>query len=74
MRVYVSVCARESACVRSRVYVYEKERIFVCLRLREGVCERCVCVCVNESVRACVVVDCLDYLMLYVILRKKIVY
>ena len=43
--------------VRLRVYVREKERIFVCLRVREGVGERGVCVCVNECARACVCVD-----------------
>ena len=51
------VCVRERAYLCLRVYVCEKEKIFVCLRVREGVEERGLCVCVNESVRAgiCVV-------------------
>ena len=43
------VCERERACVRLCVYVCEKKRIFVCLRVREGVLEVCACVCVNED-------------------------
>ena len=35
------------------VYVCENERMFVCLRVREGVRERGVCVCVNVEC-ACV--------------------
>ena len=41
------VCERERACVCLRVCVGGKERIFVCLRVTEGVGEVCVCVGVN---------------------------
>ena len=42
-RVYVCACVCDAAtmclcaCVRLRVYVCKKERIFDCLRVREGV-------------------------------------